>query len=166
MSRAKKTGGGGSSAAAAAPPPVAAAAAAAGSGGAEEDEAPEGEEKGVSSFISKIYRMVSDPTTQDIVRAPPLPPPRLLAALRARAAMSDVLLCACVYVVQVCWNERGDGFLVRNEFVFASQIMRSYFRHQNFSSFVRQLNFYGFHKSDKQTLEGHARGCVESNHVW
>jgi hypothetical protein len=78
MSRAKKTGGGGSSAAAAAPPPVAAAAAA-GGGGAEEEEVPEGEEKGVSSFISKIYRMVSDPTTQDIVSTPP-------AALRSRVS--------------------------------------------------------------------------------
>lgn len=39
----------------------------------------------------------------------------------------------------VSWNDRGDGFAVKNEFVFASQIMRSYFRHQNFSSFVRQV---------------------------
>jgi len=78
----------------------------------EEMEEEPAERKGVSGFISKIYKMVSDPATQDIVS----------------------------------WNDRGDGFVVRNEFVFASQIMRTYFRHQNFSSFVRQLNFYGFHK--------------------
>lgn len=39
----------------------------------------------------------------------------------------------------VSWNERGDGFVVKHEHLFASQIMRTYFRHQNFSSFVRQV---------------------------
>jgi len=58
----------------------------------------------------------------------------------------------------VCWNERGDGFVVKNEFVFASQIMRTYFRHQNFSSFVRQLNFYGFHK--RYDDEAHSRDTL------
>ena len=46
----------------------------------------------------------------------------------------------------VCWSDHGDSFIVKNEFEFATIIMKSYFRHQNFSSFVRQLNFYGFHK--------------------
>jgi hypothetical protein len=46
----------------------------------------------------------------------------------------------------VSWNEAGDAFIVKNEFLFSSQVMKKYFRHQNFASFVRQLNFYGFHK--------------------
>lgn len=51
----------------------------------------------------------------------------------------------------VCWNDKGDCFVVKNEFMFASNIMPQYFRHKNFSSFVRQLNFYGFHKRSSQS---------------
>jgi len=130
MSRSKKTAASGGASPTGAAPSAAAAAA---GGPGEDDEGLDGEvgEKGVSSFITKIYRMVSDPATQDIV----------------------------------CWNERGDGFLVRNEFVFASQIMRTYFRHQNFSSFVRQLNFYGFHKRSSPTsLTSFYHPCFKKGH--
>ena len=66
----------------------------------------------VSSFIGKLYAIVSNPATQHII----------------------------------CWAEHGQSFLVKDEYAFSRNIMRQHFRHSNFSSFVRQLNFYGFHK--------------------
>jgi hypothetical protein len=62
----------------------------------------------------------------------------------------------------VCWNDRGDGFMVKNEFVFASQIMRSYFRHQNFSSFVRQVRTHTRRdgREEKEEGGGGRKGCV------
>ena len=47
----------------------------------------------------------------------------------------------------VRWTDDGNSFLVLDEFAFAKQLLPLYFRHKNFSSFIRQLNFYNF-KSD------------------
>ncbi len=44
------------------------------------------------------------------------------------------------------WSENGDNFVVKNVEKFASSILPQYFKHSNFSSFARQLNFYGFRK--------------------
>ena len=66
----------------------------------------------VSSFIGKLYSIVSNPATQHIIS----------------------------------WADHGQSFLVKDEYAFSLHIMRQHFRHSNFSSFVRQLNFYGFHK--------------------
>lgn len=44
------------------------------------------------------------------------------------------------------WSENGDNFVVKNVEKFASSILPQYFKHANFSSFARQLNFYGFRK--------------------
>ena len=51
----------------------------------------------------------------------------------------------------VSWDDAGDSFIVKKEFEFASLVLPRYFRHKNFSSFVRQLNFYGFHKRSHQS---------------
>lgn len=66
----------------------------------------------------------------------------------------------------VSWtDDAGRSFTVHKPSEFGRDILPKYFKHNNFSSFVRQLNQYGFHKQNPDRwMFGHdsfRRGCPD-----
>ena len=50
----------------------------------------------------------------------------------------------------IAWTSDGMGFTIKSVPDFTEHILPKYFRHNNFASFVRQLNMYDFHKSREE----------------
>ena len=46
----------------------------------------------------------------------------------------------------IYWTEDGHGFIVNNIPRFENTVLPKYFKHNKFTSFIRQLNMYDFHK--------------------
>ncbi len=46
----------------------------------------------------------------------------------------------------ISWTESERSFVVHEPYEFSSTLLPKYFRHSNYGSFLRQLNFYSFVK--------------------
>uniref|UniRef100_A0A8C7GBN2 Heat shock transcription factor 1 n=1 Tax=Oncorhynchus kisutch TaxID=8019 RepID=A0A8C7GBN2_ONCKI len=46
----------------------------------------------------------------------------------------------------ICWSPNGNSFHVFDQGQFSKDVLPKYFKHNNMTSFVRQLNMYGFRK--------------------
>mmetsp|Transcript_36502 Transcript_36502/g.88464 ORF Transcript_36502/g.88464 Transcript_36502/m.88464 type:complete len:249 (-) Transcript_36502:932-1678(-) len=51
----------------------------------------------------------------------------------------------------VSWNGVGDSFTIKDIDAFQKHVLPKYFNHSKFTSYVRQLNFYGFQKMSQDT---------------
>jgi hypothetical protein len=69
---------------------------------------------------------------------------------KLRAILEDDTISFLIH-----WDEFGKAFVVEDVEEFSRVILPMHFKHSNFSSFVRQLHGYGFHKKQ------HSTGAVE-----
>eukprot|EP01051_Picozoa_sp_SAG22_P016619 SAG22_NODE_2380_length_2632_cov_2.092381_1_plen_478_part_00 len=105
--------------------------------------------KKVAPFLRQLFAMVEEETTGD----------RNVVWIASATGKAELGMHAT--------HAAADAFTVLNKAQFEASVLPKYYKHNNFTSFVRQLNQYGFRKVSPDTLswaEQHGnfrRGCPE-----
>jgi heat shock transcription factor len=103
------------------------------------------------SEMNPLYPVKEDPSgmgSSDLGGYPPkMPPPRPKEGLHDTGP--PPFLTKTFDIVDdpstnhmVSWSRGGSSFVVWDPHSFSTNLLRRYFKHNNFSSFVRQLNTY------------------------
>ena len=54
----------------------------------------------------------------------------------------------------ICWNAQGTSVVIKDANKFSELVLPNYYTHNNYKSFIRQLNLYGFTKKKNNINEG------------
>lgn len=57
----------------------------------------------------------------------------------------EILECKDIYDI-ICWNVNGTSFIIKNLRTFIEIVLPRFYKHNNMSNFIRQLNMYNFKK--------------------
>ena len=71
-----------------------------------------------------------------------------------------------LHISSIIRYDDGKTFVVKDTERFATDVIPAYFKHNNFSSFVRQLNFYGFRKIKSGSLRIADAATSEESKYW
>ncbi|EAY86104.1 hypothetical protein OsI_07474 [Oryza sativa Indica Group] len=89
-------------------------------------------------FVSPLDQLMQPPRPLEALLQGPQLPPFL--------SKTYDLVCEPELDGVISWGHAGNSFVVWDPSAFARDVLPHHFKHNNFSSFVRQLNTYGFRK--------------------
>jgi len=89
-----------------------------------------------------------------------------------KASAAPIFLRKTYHMIETCkpevagWSDEGDMFIVKDPDSLAADVIPHFFKHSNFSSFVRQLNFYGFRKIKLEPIKINTLEAEQESKFW